>query len=117
MTLAEVAAYLERAARDGVDEYDHVVLEVLAPVLLSTPGLIARAVAAAIETGHGDEIAEALAEHAAETAQIETAQIEDRCSHPELADGACTECGERCTHVAYQDAMCVDERCPIHGSD
>jgi len=71
VTLAEVAAALERAAREGTDEYDHLVLEVLAPVLLSSPGLIAGAVSAAIAAGHGGEIAAALAEHATEVERIE----------------------------------------------
>jgi hypothetical protein len=71
MTFGQVAAYLEHAAAESVDEYDHLVLEILAPVLLSQPGLIARAVVVAIETGHGDELAAALAEYTAERARID----------------------------------------------
>lgn len=78
MTLGEVADYLERCAAHSVDEYDHVVLEVLAPVLLSTPGLIARAVLAAIDAGHGDEIGESLAEHAAEAARLDREASDDK---------------------------------------
>jgi hypothetical protein len=71
VTLGEVAAYLERCAAESVEEYEHVVHEVLAPVLLSTPGLIARAIYTAIETGHGDEIAAAITKHAAELERID----------------------------------------------
>ena len=78
MTLSEVAAYLERTAAESLDEYEHLVHDVLAPVLLSTPGLIARAASAAIAAEHGDAIAAALAEHAAEVARIDRAAADDR---------------------------------------
>lgn len=49
---------------------------------------------------------------------IEWREIEPECVHPGLdADGACTECGARCTKMHYDgdSDICVDRKCPLHG--
>lgn len=47
----------------------------------------------------------------------ESVRDAERCDHPRVEDGECTECEERCSRrdVGAEGPLCHDPECPIHG--
>ena len=66
-----VQRQLKISRAEGEEEYEHLVFEVLSPVLLSTSAAVRRAAIATILDGDGHRVREALASFAAQRARID----------------------------------------------